>query len=377
MSTQLHDSDLDLALARLVAEGVITSDQAAQVGALRDSYAAGHHAEAAAIRSRRGVVALAAVGGVLVAIGAITAVLSAWDSYSDAVQLALAWGATAAAVAAAVVVALRTPDGLPDLRGHERRGRAAVVGTLGLLAAGLAAGATALTMTVADAGGSRPELTVAMACWGAASVVVLVVLAVAPGPMATLPAWACSLGLALTGTALLAPAAGAGQRLAPVDVLLLVVAITLGMAWAVLGPRVARPAQLAEALGVGTWCGAALAAAVSWPEQFTWQERLDECAGLDPPPGCDTVSYTGLVEQARVLGSIGLAALLLLVVVGLAVFIVRGGWPWAAGGVLAATAATQILAVRTLGGAAAFVVAGLVLIGLSLAVGLRRRRRTG
>lgn len=373
MSTQLHDTDLDLALARLVADGVVTSEQAAEVGALRDAYAAGHQAERAATSSRRGLIALASVGGVLIGVGVLTWVLAGWEHYGHGAQLALVWGAVAALLATASVVAVRTADGIGALRSPARRGRAGVVGTLGLLAEGLAAAGTAMAIEFSGAGmtWSQRGLSIALLCWTAAAVIACGVCLVAPGPLATLPAWACSLGVLLTGTAWALPY-DTYDAFEVTDLALIVVALGLGALWAGAGPRFARPPMLATALGVATWLFAGISAGSMWPEQFRLAASTAECATYDEDY-CDWLE--GAIVESRVLGTLGLVALLVLVVVGFAVFVRRGGWPWAAGGVIAATAVTQILAQRTLGPAAAFVLAGLVLIGLSLAIGLRRRHR--
>lgn len=373
MSTQLHDTDLDLALARLVADGVVTPQQADAVGAMRDACAAERHAERATQSGRRGLIALASVGGVLIGVGVLTWLLSGWEGYSDAMQLALVWGGAVALIVTAAVVVVRNPDGVAALRSRERRGRAAGVGTLGLLAAGLAALGTAMSLQLTGATTTWTErgLTISLLCWCVASVIVLATAVVAPGPMATLPAWACSLGLSMTAAAWALPF-DRSDAVQVRDVAMLLLALALGGLWAGLGPRVARPPMLAVALGVATWLFAAISAGSMWPDQFRHTEYLTECEAFDDG-SCDWIQQ-GLA-QSRVFGTIGLVALVALMVVGFTVFVRHGGWPWAAGGVIAATATTQILAQRTLGPAAAFVLAGLVLVALSLVVGLRRRGR--
>lgn len=327
---------LDRALAGLVAEGVLTVDQAQQVLAARDREAGPPETVARASRLPE---ALGYLGGALVVTAGLLVVARGWSAFSYATQVALLGLSTSAVVVAAIVIARGTPGGVAALReappGQQAQ-RRRLVGVLLVLGAGLAAGTVGLVLDHAEA--SLVLLPAAVAALAVTAVAVLV----APGVVPTLGLFAAS-GVFLGSLNELV------ERPAPTLVWLMVLT-GAAVTWLALAPRLTRERTVSQVLGLATlvitgWTGTGI-------------------------PSSELVEEWGH-EAVR---PFGFAVLLAVVAVGVLQFLRDEGWPWITAAAVAAAAAVFELAGEALGGVVAAFVAGLVFLAVSALLIVRRGR---
>ena len=274
---------------------------------------------------------------VLAAVGVV--VQQQWTTMSRGVQLLLAAGLSAVALAAGVVVAWPVrPHGGAAPPGHAvRRRSGSVVLTLGVA---LATATTAFVVTDA-----RWNLAAAAAV---AAVLMVGVVLVAPSALAELALFAAGAALMVSApdAAMPAPAQeGPGSTFdwAAVDLLRGGLLLAFGGGWAWGASRRLAHRELGVALG--------LAATVI---------------------GAMTTAGRGEPLAAALLGVVAVAAVL--------TYLKDPAWPWVVGAVGAVFFAVVLVGNRTLGPAVTFLAAGLVLLGGTAAavlVGRRRAARKG
>lgn len=331
-------TELDAALARLVARGVLTPEQAQAVRTETGTPTSEHgHPARPGVRARLVEVA-AYLGAVLVAASVVAFIADSWDELSEAARLALLGGSGLVAAVAGVLVAVTVPGGRRSLRLAAHAARRRVSSAL------MALGAVLLAVTatqVLDGVVSRPELA------GPA-----VALALLVGAQLLAPSAITEIGM-LGSTLLLAgmttevaipdvePDWDAVDYVPPAEeyVIPAVIAV-VGFLWASLVSRLLTLPVVATALG----CAAALLAAF--------------------------VTATGYLK------GVGLGLLAALAVAGLLMFLRVHLWPWLALTVLSLTLFVFVVVAEQSAPALAFLVAGLVLLGGALGAALLGRRAT-
>lgn len=250
-------------------------------------------------------------------------------------RVAIAATASVALVSAASAVARATCGGWTALRTVEDAPRRRLVGVLLILAAPLAALSIGLALQEADAQTVLlPSAVVALA-------VASVAVRVAPGVIPTLGLFAaCELTIA-----------GFGELFDSVSTLAWIIAVVAGaVVWTALAPRLTGARTLALCLGLFTLVYAGFSAA-QYDAHPTAVDEFGNTVEIAPP-----------VEWGmRAVAPFGYAALLGVVVTG------------ATG--LAAAAFVGTLAAEQFGALAAFFAVGIVLLGASAALLVRRGRR--
>jgi hypothetical protein len=348
-----HDEPLEHALAHLVQEGVIDEALAQRIESERDRDAAELAAAVAvpAVPSSRARLpeVLGYLGAAFVIAAALLVVVRVWPDLALAVQVAVAATGAVALIAAALVVAYTTPGGWTALRTVEDAPRRRLVGVLLILAAPLAGLSIGLVLHEADAQTVLlPSAVVALAVAGVA-------VRVAPGVIPTLGLFAAG-GFTI---------AGFGELFDSVSTLAWMIAVVAAAAvWTALAPRLTGARTLALCLGLFTLVYAGFNAA-----QFDAH-----------PTGVDqfgnTFEVVAPVEWgAHAVAPFGYAVLLGVVVAGVAMYLRGAFWPWIAAAGLAAAAFVGTLAAEQFGAIAAFFVAGVVLLGASAVLLVRRGRR--
>lgn len=353
------DAALESALAGLVADGILTAEQARAVAVARETAAAVVAAPATsgppAARHNPLPEILGYVGAALVGSALLTLVSQLWEGWSAWTRVAVVAVALAAAGIAGLVVA-----GLSGWRSGLAAGsafRRRIVALL-LAAASMLAGLT--TLLVLDALG-RVE-----ASWAALAAGV-VAFAAAVGTAWLVRAVLSTLAMA-AGTAWLVAGVALAWQPSETAWYLPLLLVIPAAAWVLVAPRLLAAPALSEALG---W-------AVALQSLFAF-------AMYTPPEVADVVfvdeSGTGvaMVDQAiadaqQTQAWVARGLLVLLAVVGMGMFLRGGRWPWAAGGVLAAVAATLAIGGQTLNVVMALLVAGVALLLCSVFLLVARRR---
>jgi hypothetical protein len=324
------DVTLSVTLRRLVADGVLSVEQA---GRISDTYAEVRASAAVPTRSAQGRLpeVVGYLGGALVFTAGIVFVAQQWRDLSTWSRFSIAAGASALLLALAVVV-IRTAPGRPvSLRAGGDDGRRRLAGVSIVLAAPLAA----LALAVLGEDGADDWLLPAALL---ATVLAILALAVAPG---TLPTLGSGVGLILSAYAFL-DAIDRSERIASLLILL-----ALAITWIIIAPRVSRTPVLALMLGLLLAVEQGFVGAVS-------SVRPREVGGAWLVP-------------------IGYGTLGALIALGIAFFVRGRPWPWAVAAALAAAALVGTLADDALGPVAAAFITGVVLLLMS-ALLLRRRR---
>ena len=348
-----HDEPLEHALAHLVQEGVIDEALAQRIESERDRDAAELAAAVAVpvVSSSRARLpeVLGYLGAAFVIAAGLLVVVRVWPDLALAVQVAIAATGAVALIAAAFAVAYTTPGGWTALRTVEDAPRRRLVGVLLVLAAPLAALSVGLVLHDAEAQTVLlPSAVVALAVCGVA-------VAVAPGVIPTLGLFAAG-GFTI---------AGFGELFDSVSTLAWMIAVVaVAVVWTALAPRLTGARTLALCLGLFTLVYAGFNAA-----QFDVH-----------PTGVDefgnTFEVAPLAEWgAHAVAPFGYAVLLGVVVAGVAMYLRGAFWPWIAAAGLAAAAFVGTLAAEQFGAIAAFFVAGVVLLGASAVLLVRRGRR--
>lgn len=283
------------------------------------------------------------VGAALIASAGLNFIAQSWEQWTFPVRIGVISVSAALLYAAALIIVglVGWRAGLHDPAHANRRRLVAVVCALAAPLLG------ALASVVLDERGLLayesgnawillpPGIALAGATVGAW---------LAPGVVSTLAVAGTS---AWFGVALLVSLAGEGA-----EWWYPILATAMGALWLAAAPRILAAPQLSEALGM------------AWLLVF-----------LAPPALSDPNSPLGDVtesQMASVWVSRGLLALI--AVVALTLFARGATWPWAVGGIIAATIAATAIAGQTLGWVAAMLVAGVVLLALSgLLLAVRRR----
>lgn len=332
-SSSIDRRRFDVALAALVADDVLTSEQAT---AVRTAVAGPAPRGSATARSRL-IEASAYLGAVLVAAGVLALVAQSWDSMQLATRLAVVVGTGAVAYAAGLVLGLAVGGGRAAVRAPisaTRRRATSVLLTSGALL--VAAG-----VPIQQDASERSFVL------GAVVALVLVVPAqvLAPSAVSELALFGASVLALGQGLALLVPEQTPWEYVdyPPTrgwDYLVPGALLMLGLLWAWLVSRALTLPVLAQVLGLLLTLEAAIALATSH--------------GTRP---------------------VGLATLGVLAVVGVVVFVRERGWPWLVLTVLSATVAVFVLVSEAADPALALLVSGVVLLALSGgATALGRRR---
>lgn len=312
------------ALHQLTAEGTLDSQVESEIVLRHEQIAA--ELQTSSLRSRlEELSGYAGAALILVGLGAAGAQL--WEDTGLLIQVAATAAGCALLAIAAAVILLRTDGHRAGLMEHPARRR--LVGVLGTASAGLLA-ATIGLVTSDQAADPHPWLLLVFAsalvgssvtAWAAPGVVPT--LAVAGTSATTLIAALDNLGWidtpAVFGSAFLALALVAGFGLV----------------------RLLQPRILVEALAVATWLVAASTMAVDHGTTM-W---------------------------------IGRTALLLLAVGGALLFVREGGLSLAVGSAAALAVLIHVSFDEALGGAIGMVVAGVVLVAMSVALSVARRHR--
>ncbi len=343
---------LSRTLTGLVGEGLLTD---AQAGAVRSAYdrelssSAGAE-RAVGARTQSGASArvpevLGYLGGTFVVAAALLVLGWSWSDFSYSSQVLVASVCTAAVLAAGLGIALSAPGPVARLRTPEQDVRRRLVGVLLTVAAFTAAGTVGLVIDHLDWEGSL--LPIALV----ALVVMLCAVWLAPGIVPTF-------GLFIATCMLFATP---GDLADDVDTLVWVlIFLALGLLWVTGGPRVTRTSQAALALGLGTlvvtgWIAAA--------------HTIYEPSPYDAP------SYVAELEWGeRLIAPLGLAVLAGVAVVGVTLYLRGQAWPWLAAATGAAAGLVFEVAGDAFGPAIASLVTGVVLLGASGILLIRRNR---
>jgi hypothetical protein len=346
-----HDEPLEHALAHLVQEGVIDEGLAQRIEIERDRDAAELAAVAVpAVPSSRARLpeVLGYLGAAFVLAAGVGVVVHYWRDMSLALQVALTATGAVALIAAALVVAYSTPGGWTTLRTTADAPRRRLVGALLVIAAPLAALSLGLVLDHAAVQAVLlPSAIVALAVCGVAT-------AVAGGVIPTL-------GLFAAGGVTIA---GFGELFDSVSTLAWMIAVVaVAAVWTALAPRLTGARTLAVCLGLFTLVYAGFNAA-----QFNAH-----------PTGVDEFGNTFEVVPpvewgAHAVAPFGYAVLLGVVVAGVAMYLRGAFWPWIAAAGLAAAALVGTLAAERFNAIVAFFAVGIVLLGTSAVLLVRRGR---
>lgn len=325
---------LDDALASLVADEVISAEQAA---AVTRAVAAPSPRSASPARSRL-IEAAAYLGCVLVAAGVLALVAQSWDSLTSQAHVAVVTGMGAVAYVAGLVLALAFGGGRFTLRRHADSPRRRAVSVL------LTMGALLVASSIPVSADASPRSFVLAAV--VALLLVIPAELLAPSAASELALFGSSMMFVGQGLSLLVPerdwASETFVDYPPArawDYLVPGALLVLGLAWAGLVSRMLTIPVLAQVLGllVALECG------------------IDLAANQSTRP-------------------IGLVVLAVLAVVGVLVFVRDRGWPWLVLTVLAATVGVFVLVSDAANPALAFLSSGIVLLVLAGGATLLGRR---
>jgi len=353
--TLLDTHRIDDVLAELVAHDVLSTDQAhavsealvaeappAAVPAPTGRVALVPAASApgrSALRSRL-VEAAAYLGAVLVAAGVLALVAQSWDDLTVAAHVWILAGFGVVLYAIGLGIALLVGGGPVTVRLHVQAPRRRVAGALMTVGAVLAASAAPAGLD----GSSRSMFLAGVIAF----VAILPVQFLAPSAVTE---------IALYGSAVVATSAGL-QQLVPErpesdfwqpgrlpartwDYLVPVSLTVLGLVWAGIVSRLVTLPVVAQVLGLGT--------------AFVASTTLATDDSTHPA---------------------GVAALAVLALLGIAVFVRERAWPWLVLTVLSATVAVFVLVAQAANPALAFLVSGLVLLMAAAGATLLGKRRT-
>lgn len=345
-----HDEPLEHALAHLVQEGVIDEALAQRIEIERDRDAA-ELAEALALPAARSSRArlpevFGYLGAAFVIAAGLLVVARFWRDMGLALQVGVAAAGSVALIAAALVIASTTRGGWTALRTTADAPRRRLVGVLLVLAAPLAGLSLGLVLDDANVQAVLlPSALVALA-------VCAVAVAVAPGVIPTLALFAAG-GFTI---------AGFGELFDSVSMLAwLIAVVAAGIVWTVVAPRLTGTRTLALCLGLFTLVYAGFMAA-----QYERGPEFDEFGNEIVRP---------LEWGANAVAPFGYAVLLGLVVAGVVMYLRGAFWPWIAAAGLAAAAFVGTLAAEQFGAIVAFFAVGIVLLGASAVLLVRRGRR--
>lgn len=283
------------------------------------------------------------VGAALVASAGLNFIAQSWEQWTFPVRVGVI-SASATLLYAAGVVILGLAGWRAGLKASEHANRRRLVAVLFALAAPLVG---ALASVILDRQGllsfeaGNPWILIP----GATALVAAAIGAwLAPGVVSTLAVAGTS---AWFGVALLISLTGTdAEWWYPI------MATAMGAVWLAAAPRILAVPPLSESLGM------------AWLLMF-----LAPAALADPN---DPVAEVTQSQALSIWVSRGL--LVGIALVALVLFARGANWPWAVGGVIAATVAATSIAGQTLGWVAALLVAGVVLLALSgLLLAVRRR----
>lgn len=351
------DPALEAALVGLVADGTLTDEQARAVRAARAGAAEAplERPAGAGTAEPQGSSAPAAprhnplpeilgyVGAALVATAVVNSVANWWPDWSATTHLVLVVAGLVVCYAAAFTLAGLSGwrEGLATQQAVARRRLVAL-----LLAGGAAfAGLTVLLAPMTTEIGQEPWIVLASGA---------VAFAAAAAAAWFVRSVLCTLAVAGASVWL---AVGLWQVLALPDRAwyLPLGMVLLGVVWTVVAPRLLPVPVLSEALGWAWMVSMTMPYAMWNPGE--WDEAMD--------PNFDAL-------QAQAWTARGILAVL--AVVGMLVFLRGGSWPWAAGGITSAVLLALAIGGQTLNWIVATLVAGVVLILLSvMLIALRRR----
>lgn len=285
------------------------------------------------------------VGAALVVGAGFALIAQAWDNWPIAAQFSLVLTGTMALYIAAVVLTV-TAGGHSALAEHTTRRR--LVGVLAGLAAPLLAATTALLLDWMGIVVDTPGSTLPLGLVGVAVAAGILAAWWAPGVIPTLVVGAACFTWLQVFLGLVA---------APLEMPILDAAVgaVATIAWILVAPRFLPPRELTQALGVFAFISLQMSTAFM---------------AFDMPPLLSDVA------QTRLLWAIWFSrvALLAFAAVCLYVFARERSWLWAVGGVVAAGAGALSIAGQTLGLIAGLLVAGVILLAVSGALLLTRRR---
>lgn len=283
------------------------------------------------------------VGAALVASAGLNFIAQSWEQWTFVVRVSLISVAAVLLYAAALTI-LGLAGWRSGLNEPDHANRRRLVAVLLAFAAVLVGALAAVVLDEQglldyDVGNAWILVPGALAFTGAALGAWL-----APGVVSTLAVAGTS---AWFGISFLVTIAGEGS-----EWWYPIVASAFGALWLAAAPRILQAPQLSEALGM------------AWLFMF-----------LGPPALADpNDQLAGITDSQAASIWVSRGLLILLAVVALTLFARGATWPWAVGGVIAATMAATAIAGQALGWVAALLVAGVVLLVLSgLLLAVRRR----
>jgi hypothetical protein len=345
---------LDSALEQLVQRGDLTD---AQARAVRHEVAVQGTSGAAASRqafhspARAGASrlpeALGYLGGTFVVAAALLVLGWTWEEFSFGTQLLVLLVATVATLAVGLLVVAKVGTGRASIAEPMQAPRRRLAGVFLVAGAFLAAGAVALV-------GDHESVDILIPVSVTALLLSCLAVWLAPGILPTLGAFAASLMLVV----------GVSDQLEDLARLVLVgLYLLVGVIWVLAGPPLTRTRTSSLALGLATLVGTGW-----WAAAHTVYEPVAGDLGpvTEPSWGESAVS------------PIGFAVLGILVILGIALYLMGRAWPWLASGAAAAAVLIFQLAGDALGPALASLVVGVVLLAASalLLIGRNRERPT-
>lgn len=352
------DAALARALDGLVADGVLTADQAQQVAQARQdevSLAALAHPGAPPpsapgtvqelSRSRPGAASrlpevLGYLGGTFVVAAVLLVVGWSWESFSQAAKLTIAVLAALVVYGAGLAIALGAAGGRRTLLAPAQDVRRRLVGVLLVVGAFIAAGAVEIAL---DDSADAQLLPVALT----AAVLTALAVHLAPGAAPTLGLFAATVMLAATPEEL---------RGDVPDLAWILIFLGLGVLWVAAGPVLTRTPVAALVVGLGDLV------VVGWVASEHTVYEAD--------------AYIGSQQQwgDRVVAPLGYAVLAMLTILGVALYLRGRDWPWLAAATVSAAVLVFQMAGDAFGPAVASLVVGSLLLAASGLLIVRRGR---
>ena len=353
------DAALARALDGLVADGVLTAEQAEQVAQARQDEVAlaalahpgappptsGLQVVPELERTRPGAASrlpevLGYLGGTFVVAAALIVVGWSWDSFSQAAKLTVSGLAALVVYGAGLAIALAAAGGRATLTAPSQDVRRRLVGVLLVVGAFIAAGAVDIALEDMRDDQLLPVALTALA---------LTALAVhlAPGTAPTLGLFTATVMLAATPAEL---------RSDVPDLAWILIFLGLGALWVAVGPALTRTPIAALVVGLGDLVVA------GWVASEHTVYEADAFVGSEQQWG------------DRVVAPLGYAVLAMLTILGVALYLRGRAWPWLAAATVSAAVLVFQMAGDAFGPAVASLVVGTLLLAASGLLIVRRGR---